>query len=181
MSSITFLVKDGNPVIRVINNTIIHHENAKGRKVERKYNSFDFAFSIFLFYRWVGFLIATQFGKIDIFQIRMVFPSIRGVIMSTQPVILHGQIRPDGTLQIEEKINLPPGPVNVTLETATQVKPRESTQQVLKDIAVRQQAIGRQPRTKEEIDAEIDAMRDEDEHRMREIEQLYRHNRPSKE
>jgi hypothetical protein len=111
----------------------------------------------------------------------MEFSSIRGVIMSTQPVILHGQIRPDGTLQIEEKINLPPGPVNVTLETATQVKPRESTRQVLKEIAVRRQAIGRQPRTKEEIDAEVDAMRNEDERRMREIEQLYRHNRPSKE
>ena len=26
--------------------------------------------------------------------------------MRTQQVILHGQIRPDGTLQIEEKINL---------------------------------------------------------------------------
>ncbi len=101
--------------------------------------------------------------------------------MSTQPIILHGQIRPDGTLQIEEKINLPPGPVNVTLETAAQIKPRESTRQVLKEIAERRQAIGRQPQTKEEIDAEIDAMRNEDEQRMREIEQLYRYNRPSKE
>jgi hypothetical protein len=111
----------------------------------------------------------------------MEFSSMGEVIMSTQPVILHGQIRPDGSLQIEEKINLPPGPVNVTLETATQVKPRESTRQVLKEIAVRGQAIGRQSRTKEEIDAEVDAMRNEDERRMREIEQLYRHNRPSKE
>ena len=101
--------------------------------------------------------------------------------MSIQPVVIHGQIRLDGTLQIEEKINLPPGPVNVTLETTSQVKPRESTQQVLKDIAIRRQAIGRQPRTKEEIDAEIDAMRNEDEQRMCEIEQLYRHNRPNKE
>jgi hypothetical protein len=103
------------------------------------------------------------------------------VIMSTQQVNLHGQIRPDGTLQIEEKINLPPGPVNVTLETTKQVKPRESTRQVLKEIAERQQATGRQPRTKEEIDAEIDAMRNEDEQRMREIEQIYRQNRPNKE
>ncbi len=92
--------------------------------------------------------------------------------MRNQQVTLHGQIQPDGTLQIKEKINLPPGPVNITLETAMQVKPRESTRQILKEIAERRQAKGRQSRTKEEIDAEIDAMRNEDEKRMREIEQL---------
>lgn len=33
------LVKDGDPVIPVIEITIIHHENAKGRKDERNYNN----------------------------------------------------------------------------------------------------------------------------------------------
>jgi hypothetical protein len=100
--------------------------------------------------------------------------------MSTQQIILHGIIQSDGTLQIEEKINLPPGPVNVTLETPTSIKPKESTLLVLQEIALRQQATTRQPRSKEEIDAEIDSMRNEDEQRMQEIEHIYRQSSPGK-
>jgi hypothetical protein len=38
------------PVISIIKITVIHHENAKGRKDERNYNSLCFAFSFFRFF-----------------------------------------------------------------------------------------------------------------------------------
>jgi len=96
--------------------------------------------------------------------------------IAAQQVILHGQIRPDGTLQIEEKVNLPPGPVNVTVEAAP-VAPRKRTLQVLEEIWAEREARGMVGRSKWEIDAEIDSMRDEDEDRMREIESIQQ--RPS--
>ena len=90
--------------------------------------------------------------------------------MSTQQVVVHGRIRPDGTLQVEEKVNLPPGPVNITVEAAAAA--RKGTLQVLEEIWAEREARGIVGRSKEEIDAEINAMRDEDEERMREIEEL---------
>ena len=80
--------------------------------------------------------------------------------MSTQQVILHGRIQLDGTLQVEEKVNLPPGPVNVTVESAAMAA-RKGTLQVLEEIWARRQSRGAVARSKDEIDAEINAMRDE--------------------
>ncbi len=90
--------------------------------------------------------------------------------MSTQQVVIHGHIRSDGTLQVEEKVDLPPGPVNVTVEAAA--TRRKGTLQVLEKIWAEREARGTVGRSKEEIDAEINAMRDEDEERMRAIEEL---------
>jgi hypothetical protein len=91
--------------------------------------------------------------------------------MSTQQVILHGLIQPDGTLQVEEKVNLPPGPVNVTVESAP-VAARKGTLQVLEEIWAEREARGMVGRSPEEIDAEIAAMRGEDEKRMQAIEAI---------
>jgi len=84
--------------------------------------------------------------------------------MSSQQVILHGQIQPDGTLQVEEKVNLPPGPVSVTVQSVPDAA-RKRTLQVLKEIWAEREARGIVGRSKEEIDAEINAMREEDEKR----------------
>lgn len=91
--------------------------------------------------------------------------------MNTQQIILHGQIQADGTLQIEEKVNLPPGPVSITIQTV-RAKEGKGTLQVLKEIWAERESLGIAGRSKEEIDAEINAMRDEDEKRMREIEAI---------
>ena len=93
------------------------------------------------------------------------------VIMSTQPLVLHGQIRPDGTLQVEEKVNLPPGPVSVTVQAMTTAA-RKPTLQVLREIWAERDSRGVVGRSAEEIDAEIDAMRNEDEQRMEDIESI---------
>jgi hypothetical protein len=96
--------------------------------------------------------------------------------MSTQQVSLHGEIQPDGTLQIEEKINLPPGPVNVTVE-AIPTAARRRTMQVLEEIWAERKTRGIVGRGKEEIIAEINAMRAEDEERMSEIDSIHRQSR----
>ena len=93
--------------------------------------------------------------------------------MNLQQVIVHGQIRPDGTLEVQEKVNLPPGPVSVTVQAAP-AAPRKKTLQVLEEIWSEREALGMTGRSKEAIDAEIDTMRDEDEDRMRQIEELGR-------
>ncbi|MHB8972319.1 MAG: hypothetical protein ACYC3X_15615 [Pirellulaceae bacterium] len=90
--------------------------------------------------------------------------------MSTRQVVIHGRVQPDGTLQVEEKVKLPPGPVSITVEAA--VATRKGTLQVLEEIWAEREARGIVGRSKEEIDAEIDAMRDEDEVRMHAIEEL---------
>jgi hypothetical protein len=94
--------------------------------------------------------------------------------MSNQPIVLHGRIRPDGTLQIDEKVNLPPGPIQVTVEASPETHVGEDTRAVLKQIQARRLTRGAAARSKEEIDAEINAMRDEDEQRMKEIEAIGR-------
>jgi hypothetical protein len=91
--------------------------------------------------------------------------------MHSQPLVLHGQIRPDGTLQVEEKVNLPPGPVSVTVQ-ALATTTRKPTLRVLEDIWAQREAQGLVGRSAEDIDAEIDAMRDEDESRLRDIESI---------
>ncbi len=91
--------------------------------------------------------------------------------MPSQPLVLHGQIRPDGTLQVEEKVNLPPGPVSVTVQ-ALATATRRQTLRVLEEIWAQREAQGMVARPAEDIDAEIDAMRDEDESRMRDIESV---------
>ena len=91
--------------------------------------------------------------------------------MDTQSMVLHGQIRPDGTLQVEEKIDLPPGPVSITVRAVTATT-RKPTLQALEEAWANQAAQGLVGRSAEEIDAEIDAMRKADEARMREIESI---------
>lgn len=92
--------------------------------------------------------------------------------MSNQQIVLHGRIRPDGTLQIDERIDLPPGPIQVTVEARPEMQGGEDTRSVLEQIRGRRLTRGAVTRSKEQIDAEINAMRDEDEQRMREIEAI---------
>ena len=94
--------------------------------------------------------------------------------MDTQQVMVHGWIRQDGNLEVDEKPNLPPGPVYVTVQPAAARLPRKGTLEVLQEIWAAREARGLKGRSAEEIDAEINAMRDEDEQRMREIDAIPR-------
>ena len=93
--------------------------------------------------------------------------------MDTQQVMVHGWISHDGILEVDEKLNLPPGPVDVTVEPAAARPPRRDTFEVLQEIWAERAALGLKRRSAEEIDAEINALRDESEQEVREVERLY--------
>ena len=94
--------------------------------------------------------------------------------MSAGPVVVHGRIRPDGTLELNQPVGLPPGEVQVTVEPlAGESSPKEDLGTLMERIWAAQRARGYQPRTREEIDADLNQMRDEAEEEMLEIERLH--------
>jgi hypothetical protein len=94
--------------------------------------------------------------------------------VSRNQATVPGRVRPDGTLEVTERVDLPPGPVRVTVMAGPGATAGEPTRSVLRRIGSRRQARGAPARTKEQIDAEIAAMRDEDDERLREIETIVR-------
>src|SRR5207247_1285561 len=69
-------------------------------------------------------------------------------------------LKPDGTLELDEKPGLPPGRVRVTLE-AQAAQSREDVWTVLERIRAERKARGMQGRSRAEIGAEINVLRDE--------------------
>ena len=87
---------------------------------------------------------------------------------------IRGTLTPDGKIELDHLPPIRSGPVEVTVEPVSEETepPRESVWVLLDRIHAEQRARGFQPRTKEEIDAEINALRDEAEERIRATEAL---------
>ena len=82
--------------------------------------------------------------------------------MSLSTITVEATLLPDGvTLQLEEKIPLPPGKVTLTMQLA-QSKPGATMLEVLDRIRQDQQQRGRQMTTEEEMEDAIAQMRSED-------------------
>ncbi len=92
--------------------------------------------------------------------------------MNTTPVVLKGRIQPDGTLEVTEKVDLPAGPVHVTVQPVAEPVQPDRFWKMMESIWADLRASGRTPRTEEEIDAEIDALRNEAEEEMEAVERL---------
>jgi hypothetical protein len=90
---------------------------------------------------------------------------------------IQGTLQADSRLVLDEKPPLPPGRVRVTLQTVSGVESGADVVAVLKRIRGAQQARGHVSRTREEIDAAIAAMRDDDEQRLQAIERLHEERR----
>jgi hypothetical protein len=71
-------------------------------------------------------------------------------------------------MKVDEKLNLPAGPVDVTIQPAAARPPRRDTLEVLQEIWAERAALGLTGRSAEEIDAEINALRNESEEEIRE-------------
>jgi hypothetical protein len=97
------------------------------------------------------------------------WPEIEIILMSTTEV-LRGTLRPDGSLELEGKPTLPAGPVRVTVESLP--PQRESVWTVLDRIWEERKSSGVTPRSREDIDAGVEAMRREWDERDRDIEHL---------
>jgi hypothetical protein len=85
---------------------------------------------------------------------------------------VRGTLKPDGTLELMEKPNLPPGPVQVTLQAVQEARPGEpGLLEILDRIHANQRARGYQGLTEEEMAARIAALRDDEvyEERWRQI------------
>jgi hypothetical protein len=92
--------------------------------------------------------------------------------MKTEGVVLRGMLRPDGTLELTGPVGLPPGPVEVRVTPAPAEKPAGDWWQVLQQIRADREARGAVGRTQEEIDTEINALRDEWEEHQLALERL---------
>jgi hypothetical protein len=92
--------------------------------------------------------------------------------MTTTAIEIQGTLREDGTLLLDEKPNLPPGRVKVTVEPVVDLT-QTDVWQVLERIWAGQRARGHVPRPREEIDAELEASRQEDEERMQALERIH--------
>ena len=93
-------------------------------------------------------------------------------VTNAATVVVEGTVQPDGTLEVTEKVNLPAGRVHVTVQQVAEPVQPDRFWRMMESIWAAQLASGRIPRTREEIDAEIEAMRDEAEEEMQVVERL---------
>lgn len=91
--------------------------------------------------------------------------------MATPVDCIEGTLQADGTLVLDKKPNLPPGRVCVTVQPLADLM-QTDIWQFFERVWAEQRARGHVPRSKEEIDADIAASRQEDEERALEIERL---------
>jgi hypothetical protein len=92
--------------------------------------------------------------------------------MTANVIEVLGTLREDGTLVLDEKLPLPPGRVKVIVEPAPDLT-QTDVWQVLERIWAGQRARGHVPRTREQIDAELEKARQEDEERMQALERIH--------
>jgi hypothetical protein len=78
--------------------------------------------------------------------------------MSTSPVAVEATLKPDGTLQLDEKLTLPAGRVRIVVQPLPELPGDDPFWQMMKSIWAGQKARGQVPRTREEIDAELEEM-----------------------
>jgi hypothetical protein len=82
--------------------------------------------------------------------------------MPATSVEVLGTVRPDGTLELHEKLNVPPGRVRVRVESVASLGPSsEGLVEFVDRMRQELEATGHKFRTKEEIDAEIEELRNE--------------------
>ena len=87
--------------------------------------------------------------------------------MSLDEVIIEGTLKPDGTLDLDQKPGLSPGRVRVILQPASANPPRQrGLADVIDEIRQGQQARGFQGRSAEEIEAGLQEGEEEHERRM---------------
>jgi hypothetical protein len=90
--------------------------------------------------------------------------------MTISSIELQGTLHEDGTLVLDEKPNLPPGRVKVTVQAIPDYK-QTDIWHFFERIQAERKALGIAPRSQEELDNYLATMRDDDE-RCQLIEQI---------
>jgi hypothetical protein len=96
-------------------------------------------------------------------------------IMRQETLEVQGTVQPDGSLVLDQKLKLPAGRVRVTVEPCSEsTKPNVARfLALMEEIWAGQRTRGHVARTKEEIDAEIDQIRQDSEEEMQALERLH--------
>jgi hypothetical protein len=89
-------------------------------------------------------------------------------------IIIGGTLRPDGTLQLDDRPPIVPGRVRVTIEGVGPAEPQADALAVFEEIIAEQDQSSDHRRSAAELDAGIDALRDEWDERQQELEQIQR-------
>ena len=92
--------------------------------------------------------------------------------MNVPSVTVPGIVKPDGTLELEGKLLLPAGKVQVTVQPLPELPRDDPFWQMMEEIWAGQKARGHVPRSEEEVESERRRVREEWEDRMREIERI---------
>jgi hypothetical protein len=92
--------------------------------------------------------------------------------MSVQ-VTLQGTVRADGSLELDDRVAMPEGRVLVTVRPVVQPASDDPFWQRMEQIWAGQRARGHVPRTKEQIDADLQELRDDAEVEMQATERLH--------
>jgi hypothetical protein len=84
--------------------------------------------------------------------------------MNAAEIVAHGSVKPDGGLELDEKLQLPAGRVQVTVQPAMEsTAPQEDWWDYLQRARAEIEASGAKFRTAEEIEAEREDFRSGDE------------------
>jgi hypothetical protein len=101
--------------------------------------------------------------------------------MSLTETVIEGTLKPDGTLELDEKPNLPPGRVKVVLRQMAEPNPPQPLGddffQMMEEIWAGQKARGHVPPKVEEVEAERREMRSGWAKRQKAIERLQEESR----
>jgi hypothetical protein len=89
--------------------------------------------------------------------------------MTARPVIVEATLRADGSLEPHEKLPLPPGRVQLIVQPLPEL-PDDPFWQMMKRIWAGQKSRGQVPRSREEIDAELEQLDSEADEDMQAIE-----------
>jgi hypothetical protein len=91
--------------------------------------------------------------------------------MSLSQVVIEGTLKPDGTLELDEKPSLSPGRVTVILQPAqARASPKRGMAEVIDEIRQGQQARGFHGRSAQDIEASLKEGEDEYEQRMQALQ-----------
>jgi hypothetical protein len=74
--------------------------------------------------------------------------------MKVTSVTVPGVVKPDGTLELEGKLSLPAGKVQVTVQPLPELPRDDPFWQMLEEIWANQKARGHTPRSEEDVESE---------------------------